>query len=512
MAFNRFRSFLEKSMKESVDAGSFSPRTRRIALFLAPVLAFLLYLILPTHYTNQVGELVEFSHAGRACLCVVLWMAIWWLMEPVHIAITALLPLVAFPLLGVTTAAKAMAPYASDTIFLFMGGFLIAAGVQRWGLDKRIALTTLKYAGTKPDHIVGGLMFASAFISMWVSNTATAAMMVPIAMAVLNLVRESEGGTEITTKEKNFGIAVLLAIAYGASIGGMATIIGSPPNGIYARFVTQTYGEPVTLLEWMKVGLPVTVLLLPLTWLILTKFLFRNSIDNVKGGAQWINSELEKLGPLSKGEHAVMYVFFLAVFLWTFGSLIRGISFNGVMIFKPMTDSVIAMLAGILLFAIPIDEKTYCLDWENAKDISWDTLLLFGGGLSMAAALQATGSGALLGAKCAGLAGLPTWIVIVGISSMVVFVTNFTSNTALAATLIPLFASVAPVMGVPAHTMLMVTALSASGAFLMPVGTPPNAIIFGTGRIKIMQMVRAGFFVSFGAIGVISLVSVLILD
>lgn len=495
-------------MDSQIDIGTFSPPVKRCVLVGAPLLAILVYFLLPSSYIDPAGNIQAFSHAGRACISVVLLMALWWFTEAVPIAVTALLPIVLFPMLGIANPSETMAPYASSTIFLFLGGFILAAGVHRWGLDRRIALTTLRVFGTKANSIVAGLMVATAFISMWVSNTATAAMMLPIAMAVLQLVRDTNGG-EVSTAERNFGICILLAIAYGASIGGMGTIIGSPPNGIYVRFVEQTYGEQVSLLQWMKVGVPVVVLLLPACWFILTKILFRKTIGEVKGGAEWVKKELKEMGPLNNGEKAVGLVFLLAVVLWSFGSVIRDITIMGGQPFKPMSDAVVAMFCGILLFCIPVDPKhgVRALSWDDCDSISWDVLLLFGGGLSMAAALQSTGSGGLIGAQAAYFAGAPQLLVVFGICTLVTFVTNFTSNTALAATMMPLLASVAPVLGVPSETLLLTTALAASAAFMMPVGTPPNAIVFGTGRLTIMDMVKAGLVLNVAAIAIITLVT-----
>ncbi|MCD8339526.1 MAG: DASS family sodium-coupled anion symporter, partial [Burkholderiales bacterium] len=481
-------------MDSKINIGTFSPGVKRFVLVAAPLLAILTYYLLPSEYLNSAGEMVPFSHAGRACLAVVLLMALWWFTEAVPIAVTALVPIVAFPMLKVTTGAAAMAPYASSTIFLFMGGFILAAGVSRWGLDRRIALTTLRIFGTTSGAIVGGLMFATAFISMWVSNTATAAMMIPIALAILNLVREANGG-EILETEKNFALCILLAIAYGASIGGMGTIIGSPPNGIYVRYMEQTYGIQVNLLEWMKVGMPVVIIFLPVCWFILTKILYRNTIKEVKGGAEWVKDELGRMGPLNNGEKAVAAVFILAIFLWSFGSFIQDITIFGSQPFKPMSEAVVGMFCGILLFCIPVDIKhgIRALSWKDAENISWDVLLLFGGGLSMADAIQKSGCGELIAAQATMFAHAPAFWVIVGICALVAVVTNFTSNTALAATMMPLLANAAPILGVPTQSLLITTALACSAAFMMPVGTPPNAIIFGTGRITIIQMARTGF-------------------
>ena len=238
----------------AAEIGSFPPGVKRFFLLGAPIIALIIYWILPNTYTDIHNQVLPFNPHAKACLAVVVWMVLWWLFEPVPIPVTSLLPIPLFPLLGIAKPAQAMAPYASGTIFLFMGGFILAIAVQRWRLDKRIALTTLKLVGTKAPAIVGGFLLASGVLSMWVSNTATAAMMVPIAMAVLSLVRAKKAGGPIDQEEENFSVAMLLAVAYGASIGGMATIIGSPPNGIFARFMEQNFNDPISLAHWMKYG------------------------------------------------------------------------------------------------------------------------------------------------------------------------------------------------------------------------------------------------------------------
>lgn len=494
-----------------IEIGTFSPRSKRVALVLGPLLALVLYFLLPTSYVDAAGKVVEFTSAGRATLSVTVWMAIWWFTEAVPIAVTALLPIVLYPLLGIATPARTTAPYASDIIFLFLGGFLIAAAIQRWGLDRRIAMRTLAVVGTRASAVVGGLMLATAFVSMWVSNTATAAMMVPIAIAVLRVVREARGGVADQC-ERNFALCVLLAVAYGASIGGMATIIGSPPNGIYVRFVEQTYGDHVSVVDWMKVGLPVTLVMLPLTWFLLTQVLFRNSIGEVAGGREWVRDELAKLGALTRGEKTVLAVFVGTVLLWILGPTLRGLEIDGAKPLARLSDSVIAMIAGIVLFTLPVipSKGIRALDWDTAKNLPWDVLLLFGGGLTMAAAIQANGAAGLIGAQAAALADFSTLGIVFGVAMLVIFATEFTSNTALAATMMPLLAAAAPALNVPPETLLLVTALGASAAFMMPVATPPNAIIFGTGRITIGQMVRAGILLNIIAAVVVTAMAMML--
>ena len=492
-------------METPLQMGSFSRQSKTIALFAAPVLALLLYWVLPDAYVNGAGASVPVSHAAKACLAILLWMALWWFTETVPIAVTALLPIILYPLCDVTTLAKTLTPYASDTIYLFLGGFLLAAGIQRWGLDKRIALKTMQIVGTSPGAIIAGVMIATGFISMWVSNTATAAMMVPIAIAVMSVVRQNSDSPAITKGERNFGICVLLAVAYGASIGGMGTIIGSPPNGIFARFMEQNFNDPISLAHWMKYGMPLTLILLPLCWFLLTKVLFHKTMKEIEGGAQWVQSELNKLGPIGKGEMIVLIVFCSAILLWSFGGVLRGLDFGGTRPFASLSDAAIAMICAIVLFCIPVNRDHMVLDWSDMKELPWGVLLLFGGGLSMAAGLQITECGQIISANAGVLAGLPRWAILIGVSLLVMLASNFTSNTALAATLMPLLASAAVPMGVPAEQLLMVAALSASCAFMMAVGTPPNAIVFSTGRIKIMQMVSAGAVLTLVSVVVIGL-------
>ena len=458
--------------ESSIEIGAMSNRGKLLALVAGPILGLLTYFLLPESYINSQGVETAFPYAGRACMGVTVWMAIWWFTEALPIAATAMIPLVVYPLLQITSAKAAMSNYASGTIFLFLGGFLLAAGIHRWHLDRRIALLTLRLFGTQPKQMVLGLMLATAGLSAWVSNTATAAMMVPIAIAVLGVVRSTQKSEVIGKDERNFGIAVLLSIAYAASIGGMVTVIGSPPNGIYVRFMEQTYGK------------------------------------------DWVRNELRKLGAMSRGEKIVLAVFVLAAVLWIFGPVIRGLEFDGAKPFAALKDETIAMAAGLLLFAIPVDSKRgiHALDWSSAKDvIAWDVLLLFGGGLTMAAALQSTGAAALVGAQATALGSLGEVSMMAGVATLVTFATEVTSNTALAATMMPLISASADALKIDASGLLVTTALAASCAFMMPVATPPNAIVFGTGRLKIGDMVKAGFWLNILGVVIITCVAAVIL-
>lgn len=498
-----------KHHESSIEIGAISNKSKLIPLILGPLVALLFYFILPEQYITSAGVSETFSHAARACAAIVLWMAIWWFTEAVPIAVTSLLPIVLFPLFGVMGSSDTLKEYANGTIFLFLGGFLIAAGIARWHLDRRIALLTIRIVGTKPQQIILGLLLSTSFISAWVSNTATAAMMVPIALAVLKVVRSTREDLPIDRAEHNFGVCVLLAVAYGASLGGVLTLIGTPPNGIFARFVEQTYNVPVSFIDWMLIACPIVVVMIAATQLLMTKVLFRELVSELPGGKDWVMHEYSKLGPMSPGEKIVLTVFVTAALLWCFGPVIRGIQIGDMTPFKPLSDTVIAMGAGIILFIIPVDYKrgVHALDWSSASDtVAWDVLLLFGGGLSMAAAIQKTGLADIIGAQATFLSSLPEVAAISGLTTLTVFASEFTSNTALAATMMPLVAAVADSIGMHPEALLVATTFGASLAFMMPVGTPPNAIIFGTGRIRIAEMIRAGFWLNVCGIVVVTII------
>lgn len=497
----------------SVSIDAVSNQTKIWAFILGPVLAVLVYFLLPDSFVNTSGETVAFAHAGKACAAVTTLMAVWWFTEAMPIAVTAMIPIILFPLLGIATPVNTMRHYASGTIFLFLGGFLIAAAIHRWHLDRRIALATISVFGTKPQQIIMGLMISTAFLSAWVSNSATAAMMVPIAIAVMGVIRSTQESPEITKDEHNFGVCVLLSIAYAASIGGCATLVGSPPNGIFARYVADTYHVEVSFIDWLIVGLPVTLITLPVTFVLLTKFLFPVNLKGIPGGREWIKNELRKLGPMTRGEKTVLVVFLLAALCWIFGPVLRGIEIAGTLPFKPLSDEVIAMAAGVLLFIIPVDTKRgiHALDWNSAKDVvAWDVLLLFGGGLSMAAAIQSSGVAALIGAQAQIFQGVNEIVMVSGITTLVTFLSEVTSNTALAATMMPIIGATAESLNFNPEAALFATALGASCAFMMPVGTPPNAIVFGTGRLRIGEMVKAGIWLNIFAIIIIVAISMLL--
>ncbi|MBI5867002.1 MAG: DASS family sodium-coupled anion symporter [candidate division Zixibacteria bacterium] len=490
-------------------------RVRQIGLVAGPVLALAIYFALPTEYLDAAGKVVPLAQATRATLAMMAWMAAWWMTEAVEIEVTSLLPIVAFPMLGVMPLGKTTANYGADVIFLFLGGFVLASAIQRWGLDRRIAFQALKWVGTRPAAIVAGIMGATAFVSMWVSNTATAAMMVPIALSIvdLSLVRrtgksllEHGGIPQDDADDRNLGLGLLLGVAYAASIGGLGTIIGSPPNGIFVRFYAQTYGVEVSFLKWMMVGIPVILVFLPVAWLLNTRVLFPMRMREIEGGRAWVKEEVSKLGPLNRGERSTMAVFAVTVFLWVFRPLLAGIKFGGVTPLVGLSDAVIAVAAAMALFVIPVDRKQgiYVTDWDSAVKLPWGVLILFGGGMALAAATEANGVGAFVGSLSGGFSGWPAMLVVFIVIAVMVFMSELTSNTAQVATMLPILAALAPVLGVKPMFVLLPSTIAASCAFMMPVGTPPNAIVFGTGLVRMPQMMKAGFWLNIIGIVIIT--------
>jgi sodium-dependent dicarboxylate transporter 2/3/5 len=495
---------------------------RRIGLVGAPVAGSLCYALLPLRYSTAAGEWVEFTHAGRATLGLMVWMAGWWLTEALDLEVTALLPIVAFPLLGIAPLNAVLAPYAADVIFLFMGGFMIGLAIERSGLDRRIAFFVLRLVGARPAAIVGGFMAVTAFLSMWVSNTACAAMMVPIALSVIDMVVRSPTGLGLKepgaiarcrVPERNFAIGLLLCIAYAASIGGIATIIGSPPNGIAVRYIRQTFGREVTFFDWLLVAGPFTLVFLPLAWLMITRILFPAHIGEIAGGRQHFDEAYRTLGPLGRGEKVVLAVFSVTAVLWIASPLLKAVVVAGVTPLAGLSDAGIAMLAALALFVLPGDREGggRALNWATAVKLPWGVLLLFGGGLTLAAAVEANGVSRFIGNSSRGLVGLPPLLLVFVIVAMTVFLSELTSNTAQVATMVPVLAAMAPALGVNPYALIVACTLGASSAYMMPVGTPPNAIVFGTGLVALPQMMKAGFWLNLvGIVVITALVSLFI--
>ena len=415
---------------------------------------------------------------------IALLMATWWITEALPIPATALLPLVLFPVFGVGPMAETAAPYANSLIFLFMGGFLIALAMVRWGLHKRIALQIVTWAGTGPRALIAGFMVATAFLSMWVSNTATALMMLPVGLSVISVV--DDGGSTQSFKTK-FSLALLLGIAFSANIGGMGTLIGTPPNAFIAAYFEAEFGYDLTFLDWMLIGIPIVAVGIPLTLGVLTYWMFPLQRGEVIGSQSVIDQEIASLGPLSKGEIAVSIVFAITALLWITRPLLAS--------YLPgLTDAGIAMAGGLSLFLIPVDFRRgiFVQDWNTAKQLPWGALILIGGGLSLASMVTRSGLADWIGASLSFVASLPVIVIILIVAGLIVYLTELTSNTATTATFVPVLAALA--LGVDQNPLLFAipAALAASCAFMLPVATPPNAIVYGSGRVSVPQMARTG--------------------
>jgi sodium-dependent dicarboxylate transporter 2/3/5 len=432
--------------------------------------------------------------AGWRTAAVGVLMATWWLSEAVPLAVTALLPIVLFPLLGVATTDASTAPYANPVIFLFLGGFLVALALESTGLHRRAALFVLSLAGPTPSRLILGYMVITAVISMWVSNTATTVMMLPMALAILALRTESgtteggEGGSDVHhNSNDHFAPALLLGIAYAATIGGLGTLIGTPPNALFAAYLRESHGIRVGFAEWMVVALPVVVIALPITWWLLTRVLHRLDDTPIAGGAALIARERAAQGVMTRGEWFVGAVTTCAALLWMtrplFDHLVAGVS-----------DAGIAIAAAVVLFAVPVGIRPWrtVIQWHHATRLPWGVLLLFGGGLSLASAIQASGLAEWIGQGLGGVMDWPLPVMLVMLVAVVIVLSEFASNTAITAAFLPIVASVAVVGGGSPVIPALAAAMAASGGFAFPVSTPPNAIVYGTGRITVPQMVRSG--------------------
>jgi solute carrier family 13 (sodium-dependent dicarboxylate transporter), member 2/3/5 len=497
-------------------------RVKRIGLYGGPALALLCFFLLPLRYSTGPGEWVEFTQAGRATLSLMAWMAAWWLTEAVDIEVTALLPIVTFPLLGIAPLSKVLPPYASDVIFLFMGGFIIGLAIQRWGLDRRIAFFTLRLVGARPGAIVGGFMAVTAFLSMWVSNTACAAMMAPIALCVVDLVlrsrtgaglKESGGIPQDRVPERNFATGLLLCVAYAASIGGVATIIGSPPNGIAVRYIQQTFGKELSFFDWLLVGGPFTLVFLPIAWLLVTRVLFRADLGEIAGGRQYFAEEYRKLGPAQPGradrarrlfDHGLS----LDIQPAAQGRRRRGREAAGRDLRRghrhARGDAAVPDPRG--------SRQGHARDGlGRGREAPVGRSHALRRGLTLATAIETNGVSTFIGNASRGLAGLPPLLLLLAITAMTVFLSELTSNTAQVSTMVPVLAAMAPMLGMSPYVLIVACSLGASSAYMMPVGTPPNAIVFGTGLVALPQMMKAGVWLNLAGILVITaLVSLLI--
>lgn len=454
-------------------------KLKRIGLFLGPLL-YLLLLLAPR------PEAI--SPEGWKVIALAGFMLVWWVTEAVPIAVTSLLPMLLLPMMEVQKLTDAAAPYANPVVYLFMGGFVIALAMERWNLHRRIALNIVRITGTNADGILFGFFLSTALISMWISNTATAIMMLPIAVSVIDLLQR-RSKPEKEQGMSRFSLTMMLGIAYASSIGGMATIIGTPPNVVFAGYMRETLNIEVSFAEWLIVGLPFSLILLLLTYWILVKVMYPNRLGQFAGAQELIREEISELGPVSRGEKRTLAVFIAAAFCWIFQ-----VQLNRWFPFLNLSDTAVALAAAIGLFVIPSDwsRGQFLLEWRDTERLPWGILLLFGGGLSLADSLASTGIIDLIGNQFKGLS-TASWLVILGLSTVSLFLTEVMSNVALVTIFLPVVGGIALGMGIPPEEMCIPVTLAASGAFMLPMSTPPNAIVFASGHLSIAQMARAGF-------------------
>jgi sodium-dependent dicarboxylate transporter 2/3/5 len=443
--------------------------------------------------------------AWRTAAVTVL-MAVWWSTSAIPLAATALIPLVAFPVLGVIDSEDVGAPYASSTIFLILGGFLIGLSMERWRLHQRIAFNIVARVGGEPRRLVLGLMIATAFVSMWVSNTSTALMMLPVALSIAAVVAPPSDDPDTEADGRRFSAAILLAVAYAATIGGLGTLIGTPTNALVAGFMRQHYGEGVSFAQWLAFGLPTVALLLPIAWFVLVRVAFPFRLQG-RDGAALVRERLAQLGAPTTAERRVAVVFVVVAALWIARPWLTPLPGLG-----GLSDAAIGIGAALALYLVPAGRghEGTLLHSADLRRVPWDVLLLFGGGLALAEGIKVSGLSDVVATSLTSLAALPLLALIVTVALLLVFWTELNSNVATAATAMPVLAAISAATDYPVLLLLAPAAMASSCGFMLPVGTPPNAIVFATGRIGLPQMMRAGVLVDLAAVVVVTLVAMTI--
>lgn len=464
---------------------------KSIGLFLGPI--FFL-----TIFRNADSEVL--NEQAWYVLAVAAWMIIWWVTEATPMAVAALLPIVLFPALGIFNLGEATAPYASPIIFLFMGGFFLALGLEEHGLHRRIALNLVRLTGTSANGIVFGFMLATAFLSMWISNTATTIMMLPIATSVTSLIRHT-----VTNKKgfDLFAVSLMLGIAYSANIGGMATIIGTPPNVVFVGYAEQLLNIEIDFAKWMLIGVPIAIVLLLITFLGLTQVLYRSNLGKMASASDLINNEIIQMGAMSREEKIVAIIFGITASMWIFK-----VPLNSLIGQPILNDTATAMIGGILMFAFPTNIKkgVFLLPWDATKRLPWGILLLFGGGMTLAKGMESTGLIQII-ANVVAENPMSTIVVYLIMISSMLFLTELMSNVALATVYIPVVIGVANGLNMNPLLLSIPVAMAAGCAFMMPISTPPNAIVFSSGHLRIKHMVKAGFFLNIVSVLVLLLAS-----
>ncbi|MDX1471206.1 MAG: DASS family sodium-coupled anion symporter [Flavobacteriaceae bacterium] len=461
--------------------------TQRIGLFLGP-LCFLLIRFFVTP--------ADLPEEANAVLASTAWIAIWWITEAIPIAVTALLPIVLFPLSGGMDLTTTTASFGHKYVFLYLGGFIIAIAIEKWNLHRRIALNIINFIGSDIRKIILGFMVATAFLSMWISNTATSVMMLPIGIAIIKQMKDIPS----TIEDENliFGKALMLAIAYSASIGGIATLIGTPPNLVLAGVVSDLYNYEITFSQWFMFGFPISITLLIICWIYLTRFAFKFNQTEFPGGRKEIKRLLQSIGKISYEEKLVAGVFAATAFCWiTRSFLLQDI-------FPALDDTIIAIVFAVVLFLIPAKgEKGMLINWKEAVELPWGIILLFGGGMALANGFETSGLAQWIGNQMTTLMGITTILLILIIIAAVNFLTEITSNLATTAMLLPVLAPMALAIDMHPFVLMTAAAVAASCAFMLPVATPPNAVVFGSGYLRIPDMFKKGI--------VMNLISIILL-
>ena len=470
-----------------------------IGLVLGPVLFCMIF------FTVAPGLLSEKS---IVVLALGAWMVTWWATEAMPIPVSALLPMVVFPLMGVSTVKEASAPYGDPVIFLFMGGFILALGLERHNLHQRIALSLIRLTGTSGNGIILGFMLSTALISMWISNTATAIMMLPIAASVTSLLAK-ETGQENDPRFKKFATGLMLSIAYAASIGGMATIIGTPPNVVMVGYMKRFYNLDVSFTSWMIVGVPLMIMSLTACYLLITRVLFRNHLPSIEGSKELIHRKLQALGKLTLEEKLVLAVFSATCFFWIFRQNLN------ILIGKNLLDdTTIAMAGGMLMFLLPVNLKNqkFLLDWSDMKELPWGILLLFGGGLCLADGMEKSGLVQIVGNHFSQQQGISTGLLIFSLTAISMGLTELMSNVALVTIFIPVVFGVADGFHINPIWLAMPVTYAASCAFMMPISTPPNAVLFASGYIKMKDMIRTGVLLNLCCLVIITVLALTVIQ
>jgi sodium-dependent dicarboxylate transporter 2/3/5 len=463
--------------------------TKKIGLLLGPILFFLI----------QFLPITLVSDKADAVIAVAVWMVLWWITETVNIAVTALLPLILFPLLKVMPIADVGANYGSPIIFLFFGGFVLALALEKVNLHKRIALNIIKLTGTTPNRVVLGFMIATAFMSMWISNTASTVVMLPIAISVIKLLSDDANG--FTKGDKNFALSIMLGIAFAANAGGIATVIGTPPNSVLIGLLENQYNIQISFLTWMSFGLPFSIVMIVAVYFVLVKLMFPCKDILFTASASLISEEIEKLGKISKEEKRVLMIFGITVFLWITRTIINSV-FPGL----KLSDTIISLIGAVSFFVIPMNFKkgNFILEWSDTEKLAWGILILFGGGLALAKGMASSGLVALI-TETISAGNFNILFTVSLLIILMLFMTELMSNVALVAVLAPVVAGIAIGLNIPILNLLIPVTMASSCAFMLPMATPPNAIVFASGYVQVNEMAKAGIILNFIAVGLLIL-------